>query len=49
VFVINTIIFDNDFRKKLGKISSPKELSSIGTGCPGNWLSHHPWRYLIAA
>ncbi|KAK4831339.1 hypothetical protein QYF61_017470 [Mycteria americana] len=30
----------------LGKISSPKGLSSIGTGCPGKWLSHHPWRYL---
>ncbi|KAK4815871.1 hypothetical protein QYF61_009922 [Mycteria americana] len=23
-----------------------KELSSIGTGCPGKWLSHHPWKYL---
>ncbi|KAK4825506.1 LOW QUALITY PROTEIN: hypothetical protein QYF61_000019 [Mycteria americana] len=30
----------------LGKISSPKGLSSIGTGCPGKWLSHHAWRYL---
>ena len=30
----------------LGKISSPKGLLSIGTGCPGKWLSHHPWRYL---
>ncbi|GAB0208583.1 hypothetical protein GRJ2_003324000 [Grus japonensis] len=30
----------------LGKISSPKGLSIIGTGCPGKWLSHHPWRYL---
>ena len=26
----------------LGKISSPKELSSIGTGCPGKGLIHHP-------
>ncbi|KAK4829242.1 hypothetical protein QYF61_002507 [Mycteria americana] len=26
-----------------GKISSLKGLSSIGTGCPGKWLSHHPW------
>ncbi|GAB0195600.1 hypothetical protein GRJ2_002025300 [Grus japonensis] len=26
----------------LGKISSPEELSSIGTGCPGKWWSHHP-------
>ncbi|KAK4830255.1 LOW QUALITY PROTEIN: hypothetical protein QYF61_009322 [Mycteria americana] len=23
-----------------------KMLSSIGRGCPGKWLSHHPWRYL---
>ncbi|KAK4825476.1 hypothetical protein QYF61_027631 [Mycteria americana] len=30
----------------LGKPSSLKGLSSIGTGCPGKWLSHHPWRYL---
>ncbi|KAK4828860.1 hypothetical protein QYF61_000988 [Mycteria americana] len=30
----------------LGNISSPKGLSSIGRGCPGKWLSHHPWRYL---
>jgi len=29
-----------------GNISSLKGLSSIGTGCPGKWLSHHPWRYL---
>ncbi|KAK4825789.1 hypothetical protein QYF61_002373 [Mycteria americana] len=29
-----------------GKISSPKGLLSVGTGCPGKWLSHHPWRYL---
>jgi len=26
----------------LGKISSLKGLSSIGTGCPGKWLGHHP-------
>jgi len=19
---------------------------NIGTGCPGTWLNHHPWRYL---
>jgi len=30
----------------LGKISSPKGLSSIGTGSLGKWLGHHPWRYL---
>ena len=34
------------FRWILGKISSLKGLSSTGTGCPGKWLSHHPWRYL---
>ncbi|KAK4830495.1 hypothetical protein QYF61_011408 [Mycteria americana] len=27
----------------LGKAFSPKGLLSIGTGCPGKWLSHHPW------
>jgi len=20
------------------------EKPGIGTGCPGKWLSHHPWR-----
>ncbi|KAK4822862.1 hypothetical protein QYF61_020713 [Mycteria americana] len=34
------------FRLDIRKNSSPKGLSSIGTGCPGKWLSHHPWRYL---
>jgi len=28
----------------LGKISLLNEWSDIGTGCPGKWLSHHPWR-----
>jgi len=28
----------------LGKISLLKEWSGIGTGCPGRWWSHHPWR-----
>ncbi|KAK4817820.1 hypothetical protein QYF61_000655 [Mycteria americana] len=30
----------------LGEISSPKGLSSTGTGCPVKCLSRHPWRYL---
>ena len=30
----------------LGKISSLKEWSGIGTGCPGRWVSPHPWRCL---
>jgi len=30
----------------LGNIYSLKGLSSTGTGCPGKWWSHHPWRYL---
>jgi len=30
----------------LGKFSSPEGLSNTGRGCPGKWLSHHPWRYL---
>jgi len=28
----------------LGKISSLKEWSDIGTGCPGKWWSPCPWR-----
>lgn len=27
-----------------GKISSLKEWLSIGTGFPGRWWSHHPWK-----
>jgi len=34
------------FRLDIRRISSLKGLSSIGTGCPGKWWSHHPWRYL---
>ena len=30
----------------LGNISLLKEWSGIGTGCPGRWLSLHPWRHL---
>lgn len=30
----------------LGKISSPKLLSSLGAGCPGKWLNPHTWRFL---
>lgn len=30
----------------LGKISSLKGLSNIGTGCPRKWFNHHPWWYL---
>mgnify|MGYP001856499587 CR=1 FL=1 len=28
----------------LGKISSQNEWWGSGTGCPGRWWSHHPWR-----
>ncbi|KAK4808486.1 LOW QUALITY PROTEIN: hypothetical protein QYF61_005803 [Mycteria americana] len=36
--------FRLDIRKNFfTKITS---LPSIATGCPGKWLSHHPWRYL---
>jgi len=30
----------------LGKTSLLKEWSDIGIGCPGRWLSPHPWRCL---
>jgi len=30
----------------LGTISLLKVLSNTGTGCPGKWTSHCPWRYL---
>jgi len=29
----------------LGNTTSPKEWSGAGTGCPGRWWSHCPWRY----
>jgi len=28
----------------LGKISLLQGWLGIGTGCPGRWLRHHPWR-----
>lgn len=28
----------------LGKISSQKKWSDIGTGCPGKWWHHYPWK-----
>jgi len=28
----------------LEEICLLKEWSGIGTGCPGRWSSHHPWR-----
>lgn len=30
----------------IGKISSAKRVSGIGTGCPQKWLGHRPWRNL---
>ena len=30
----------------LGTISAQKGWLGIGTGCPGKWWGHHPWRYL---
>lgn len=35
-----------DLDWKLGKISSPNRLSSVGMGCPRKWLDQHPLRYL---
>ncbi|GAB0184203.1 mitochondrial enolase superfamily member 1 [Grus japonensis] len=35
------------FSLDIGKnVFTVRGLPSIGTGCPGKWLSHHPWRYL---
>jgi len=34
------------FRLDFKKNSSQKEWSGTGTGCPGRWWSHHPWRCL---
>ena len=34
--------FRLDIRKKF---FTERVVSGIGTGCPGKWLSHHPWRY----
>jgi len=34
------------FRLDILKISLLEEWSGIGTGCPGRWLSPHPWRCL---
>ena len=28
----------------LGEVSSQKERRGTGTGCPGRWWSHHPWK-----
>jgi len=28
----------------LGQMSSLREWSGVGTGCPGKWWSCHPWR-----
>jgi len=36
-------LYRSDLDWILGKISSLKGLSSIGTGCPGKWWNHHPW------
>ena len=33
------------FRLDIRKNSLLRGLSDIGIGCPGKWLSHHPWRY----
>jgi len=34
------------FRLDIRKNFFTERISGIGTGCPGKWLSHHPWRYL---
>ncbi|KAK4827694.1 hypothetical protein QYF61_020828 [Mycteria americana] len=35
------------FRLDIRKFYITEGLSSIGTGCPGKWLSRHPWRAAI--
>jgi len=42
VSILEFYFFNQDTNKK---ISSPKGLLSSGRGCPGKWLSCHPWRY----
>jgi len=32
------------FRLDVRKNFLTEGVSSIGTGCPGRWLGHHPWR-----
>jgi len=32
-------------RLRISKNFFTERLSSIGTSCPGKWLSHHTWRY----
>jgi len=39
-------LHEGRFKLDIRKISAPKGLSSTGTGCPGKWLSHHPWKHL---
>ena len=34
------------FRSDIRKNFFTEEQSGIGTGGPGKWLRHHPWRYL---
>ncbi|PKU47498.1 hypothetical protein llap_2238 [Limosa lapponica baueri] len=34
------------FRLDIRKNFFTERLSSIGTDCPGNWFSHHPWMHL---
>ena len=37
------------FRLDIRKFFLLRGLSDIGIGCPGKWLSHHPWRYSKSA
>jgi len=34
------------FRMDIRKNFFTERVVSIGTGCPGKWLRHHPWTYL---
>jgi len=40
------MLLQGRFRLDIRKNFFTEEWSGIGIGCPGRWLSHHPWRCL---
>jgi len=37
-------LYQGRFRLDMKKNFFTERVSGIGTGCPGQWWSHHPWR-----